>query len=164
MNTAVRLRDDPVSLAFAESRKDTVLSIMARSQLLGLLTIRVAFIAAAALVAILARVGDFADIAIVAVDTAELTTILCNDILDVDVSWAAIVLAVSTAAEKLAVVLDEEIIDIQRALAIELEDLVRGLESATAVDSRRAGGMLEGSSVLANIDPPNIVQRAIIDD
>lgn len=51
--------------------------------------------------------------------------------------------------------------DADRSPAVELEDLVLGLEGAAAVDVRGARGLLEGGCVLADVSPPDIVQRAL---
>lgn len=134
---------------------------MARAQLRGFLAAAVALVPRAALVAVLARVGDLAHVAVVGVDAAELAATLGDDALDVDVSRAAVARAVTAAAEELAVVLDEEVVDVKGAAAVELEHLVRGLEGAATVDRGGARGHLEGGRVLAYIGPPDVVQGAL---
>lgn len=114
----------------------------------------------AALALVLARVGDGADVTVVVVDTAKLTTVLGDDALDVDVAGATVALAVAAVADQLAVVLDVEVVDVQSAAAVELEDLVLGAEGTATVDGGGTGLLLEGGGVLADVGPPDVGQGA----
>lgn len=94
------------------------------------------------------------------VDAAKLATVLGDNALDVDVAGAAVALAVAAVADQLAVVLDVEVVDVQRAAAVELENLVLGAEGTTTVDGGGTRLLLEGGGVLADVGPPDIVQGA----
>jgi len=61
------------------------------------------------------------------------------------VPGAAVVAAVAAAAGDLAVVADVEVLDADRSEAVELDDLVRGVEGAAADDVGGAAGLLEGA-------------------
>jgi hypothetical protein len=41
--------------------------------------------------------------------------------------------------------------------AVELNDLVSGVESTTTVDVRGSAGLLEGDSILTDIGPPTVL-------
>ncbi|KAI6771617.1 hypothetical protein HG531_009242 [Fusarium graminearum] len=112
------------------------------------------------LAAVLASVGDLAGIAVVGVDTAQDTAVDSDRVLDDDVARTAVVLAVATAADQLAVVLSVEILDLDGTTTVELNDLVRGLEGTATVDEGCAAGLLEGNGVLTDIGPPDVVQGA----
>lgn len=94
------------------------------------------------------------------VDAAELASVLGDDAVDVDDAGAAVAGAVAAAADHLAVILGVKVVDVQRAAAVELENLVRGTEGTTTVDGGGTGRMLEGGGVLADVRPPDIVQGA----
>lgn len=47
------------------------------------------------------------------------------------------------------------------AAAVELEDLVAGVEGTAAVDVRGSAGLLEGCGVFADVGPPDVVQGAV---
>lgn len=147
--------------ALGEARGRAVLAVGPGAQLLGLLAARVALVQVARLVVVLARVGDGARVAVVGVDTAQDAAVLGDDVLDDDVARPAVVLAVAAGARQLAVVAGEEAVDDDGAAPVELEDLVRGVEGAAAVDVRGAARLLEGRGVLADVGPPDVVQGAV---
>lgn len=72
-------------------------------------------------------------------------------------AWPAVAGAVSAGAGELAVVVDVEVFDIHGAFAIELEDFVGGFLGAAADDVGCAGGLLEGCGVLADVQPPDVL-------
>lgn len=144
----------------AQARDSAVLAIGTRALLGRLLAARVTLEAVAGLALVLARVGDLAGITIVGVDAAEDTAVDGDRVLDDDVAGTRVVLAVTAATHQLAVVLGVEVLDLDSALAVELEDFVVGVESTTTVDVRGARALLEGGSVLADISPPDVVQGA----
>lgn len=94
------------------------------------------------------------------VDAAELATVLGDNTLDVDLAGPTVALAVAAVADQLAIVLDVEVVDVQSATAVELEDLVLGAERTTTVDGGGTRLLLEGGGVLADIGPPDVVQGA----
>lgn len=136
-------------------------AIRTRSDLRRLLATRVALVPITALSIILASIGDLESIAVVGVDATENTAIDSHRILDNDVAGPAVARAVTAAANDLAIVLSEEVLDAHRASTVELEDLVGGLESTAAIDVRGAGGLLERRGILADIFPPDVVERAM---
>lgn len=126
----------------------------------GLGAARVARVPVARLVVVLARVDDLARVAVVGVDAAQHAAVDGDRVLDDDVARLAVVGAVAAAARELAVVVGVEALDLDSAEAVELEDLVGGLEGAAAVDVRGSRALLEGRGVLADVGPPDVVEGA----
>lgn len=93
------------------------------AELWGLLLLVVTSVGLAALTAVLARVGDGANVAIVVVDATQLSSVLGNDTVDVNLAGAAVSGAVTAVADDLAVVAGEEVVDVQSAAAVELVDI-----------------------------------------
>jgi len=122
-------------------------AIRARANLGRLGARAVALVAVARLAAALARAGDGTGVAVVCVDAAEHAAVLGDGALDDDVAGAAVVAAVAAAADQLAVVVGVEVLDLDRPEAVELDDLVGGLEGAAAVDVRSSRGLLESAVV-----------------
>lgn len=50
-----------------------------------------------------------------------------------------------------------EVLDVDGSAAVELDDLVIGVESTTTVDVRGSAGLLEGDSILTDIGPPAVL-------
>jgi hypothetical protein len=94
---------------------------------------------------------------IVSVNTSHDTTI-CN--MDVGESRSTLVLriAVSAGSVNLAKGVGEEVLDGNSSTTVVLQDLVRSTLGTTTVDVGCSGGLLEGSSVLTDIKPPDVVQ------
>jgi hypothetical protein len=67
---------------------------------------------------------------------------------------------VSTAPRKLAIIIRIEVLNHNSPAPIELEDLVIGPKSPTAIHRRSAGALLERRGVLADLGPPDVVERA----
>jgi hypothetical protein len=78
-----------------------------------------------------------------------------------EVPRATIAGAVPAASRYFSVVVGIEVLHLDRAASVELDDLVIGVERAAAVDVRRAAGLLERDGVLTDVGPPDIVDRAI---
>jgi hypothetical protein len=142
------------------ARYRAVRPIRTRSDLLRLLTTRIALVPIAALAVILAGIGDFAGITVVRVDAAEHPAVDGDRVLDNDMARPAVARTVAAVADDLAVVLGEEVLDTYRAAAVELEDLVFGPEGTATVDVGCAGGLLQGCGVLADVFPPDVVEGA----
>lgn len=117
-------------------------------------------VAIAVLASVLATVADLAGIAVVGVDTTEDTTVNSDRVLDDNVARTAVVLAVAAVADQLAVVLSVEVLDLDGSTAVELDDLVVGVEGTSAVDVRCTAGLLESDGIFADISPPDVVQSA----
>lgn len=132
--------------AGGEAADNAVLTIRAGRDLLRLLAGVVAGVLVADLVLVLAAVGDGARVPVVCVDAAEHAAVAGEDVVHDDVPGAAVAAAVAAAADDLAVVLGVEVLDVERAEAVELEDLVVGLEGAAADDVGSAAGLLDGSA------------------
>lgn len=154
VSTAIRLAVLRKALDGAE------LIVGPRANLLGLAPVIIPLEPVTALPIVLARVGDGAGVPVVGVDTAKHPAVNGNRVLDDDVARAAVAVAVAAAADKLAVVLGVEVRDDDVAAAVELEDLVVGVEGAAAVDVRGARLLLEGRGVLADGLPPDVVKGA----
>ena len=69
-------------------------------------------------------------------------------------------LAISTRSVQFANVLGVEVLNCHSPAAIVLQYLVAGLASTSSVDVRCARGLLESGSILADINPPYVVERA----
>ena len=110
-----------------------------------------------ALPLILARVCDTASISKVRVNTTKRASILGNNTIDHNVTRATVVGAVAAGADQLAVGVDVKVFDVQRALAVELEDFVGGLHGAAADDVGCSGGLEEGGGVFADVFPPDVL-------
>ncbi len=95
---------------------------------------------------VLAAVGDDACVAVVGVDAAENAAIDSNNVVQQEVARTAVVAAVAAAAGHLAVVVGVKVLDTDSPEAVELDDLVRGVERPAANDVRGAAGLLEGAS------------------
>lgn len=108
----------------------------------------------------MASVADLAGIAIVGVDATQDTSVNSDRVLDDHVARTAVVLAVTAAADQLAVVLGIEVLDLDGATAVELNDLIVSVESATTVNEGCAAGLLECESIFADLSPPDIIQCA----
>lgn len=134
--------------------------IRTAANLLGLLASIIALEAIAILALALARVGNGASVAIVGVDATQHATVDGDGALDDHVSRAAVALAVAAAAHQLAVVLGVEVGDLDGAAAVELDDLVRGVEGAAALDEGGARGLLERDGVLADVLEPDVDEGA----
>ena len=128
-----------------ETRHLAKLAIRPAANLAGLLAAAVARVAVAVLALVLAAVGDRAGIAVVGVDAAQHAAIDSHDVVHDNVARAAVVGAVAAAAHDLAVVVDVEVLDVDGPEAVELDDLVVGVESAAADDVGGAAGLLEGA-------------------
>ena len=113
----------------------------------------------AALTLILTGVRNTASIPKVGVNTAKRASILRNNTINDNVTRATVVGTVATGADQLAVGVDVEVFDVQRAFAVELEDFVGGLHGTAADDVGCAGGLEEGGSVFADIFPPDVLDR-----
>lgn len=154
VSTAIRLAVLRKALDGAE------LIIGPGANLLRLASVIVPLIPVTALPVVLARVGDGAGIPVVGVDTAQHPAVNGDGVLDDHVARPAVAVAVAAAADQLAVVLGVEVGDDDVAAAVELEDLVVGVEGAAAVDVRGARLLLEGRGVLADGLPPDVVEGA----
>lgn len=77
-----------------------------------------------------------------------------------EVSRSAVVVAVAAAPGYLAIVFGVEVLDFDGAAAVELDDLVIGVEGATAVDVRGTALLQKRDGVLTDVGPPDIVDRA----
>lgn len=147
--------------ASGSSRSNAVLSIRPRSNLGRLRATGVALVTVAVLALVLARVGDLAGVTVVGVDAAQNSSVDGDRVLDNHVAGTAVVLAVSAAAHKLAVVLGVEVLDLHSSATVELHNLVAGVESSSTVDVRGAAGLLERDGVFADISPPDVVQSTL---
>lgn len=154
LSTATRLA------VLREALDGAELVVGPRANLLGLAPVIVPLEPVAALPVVLARVRDSAGVPVVGVDTAQHAAVNSDRVLNDHVVGAAVAVAVAAAADQLAVVLGVEVGDDDVAAAVELEDLVVGVEGAAAVDVRGAGLLLEGRGVLADGFPPNVVKGA----
>lgn len=143
-----------------EALSSAELAIRPRANLLRLAPVIIPLVQIAALPITLARVDNRAGISVVGVNTTQDAAVNGNGSLDVDVARPAVSVAVTAAADQLAVVLGVEVGDDDVATAVELENLVRCREGAAAVDVRGAGLLLEGGGVLADILPPDVVEGA----
>src|SRR5689334_5873404 len=106
--------------------------------------------------------GQLRGVAVVGVDADEcLAGRGGGDVVDDDVALV-LRLAVAAGAVQLAEVVHLEIADVHGAGAVVLEDLVRRLARAAAVDGHRlrGRGALEGRGVFADVLPPDVEQRA----
>lgn len=74
-----------------------------------------------------------------------------HDVVHDDVSGSSVARAVSARSHDLSVVAGVEVLDVDRAAAVELDDFVRGLPGAAADDVRGSGGLLEGYGVFADV-------------
>ena len=128
-----------------EARDLAVGAVRPAADLGGLGAAVVARVAVAVLAVVLAAVGDDARVAVVSVDAAQDAAIDGNNAVQEKVARAAVVVAVAAAASQLAVVVGVEVLDADRPEAVELDDLVRGVERAAANDVRGAAGLLEGA-------------------
>lgn len=136
------------------------IAIGTRADLGGLIASVVTLEAVTALAAILAGVADSASVSVVDVDTAENTAVDSSDVVDDDVSGTTVTLAVSTVANQLAVVLDVKVRDIDGTAAVELDNLVGGVESTATLDEGGTGLLLESNGVLADVLPPDVLDGA----
>lgn len=161
LNTVQRRYRGSNLTILAQPRNSAILPIRTGPDLAWLLAVRITNIPVAALAIILARIGDAASISVVGIDTAQHAAVDGDGVLDDDVAGAAVAGTVAAAAHDLAVILGVKVPDTDSAPAVELEDLVLSLEGAAAVDVGGPGGLLEGGSVLADIGPPDVVQRAM---
>ncbi len=128
-----------------EARDLAIRAVRPAANLGGLSATVVARVAVAVLAVVLATVGDDARVAVVSVDAAQDAAIDSNDVVQQKVARAAVVAAVAAAASQLAVVVGVEVLDTDRPEAVELYDLVRGVERPAANDVRSAAGLLEGA-------------------
>ena len=128
-----------------EARDLAVGAVRPAADLGGLSAAVVARVAVAVLAVVLATVGDDAGVAVVGVDAAQDAAINGNDVVQDNVARGAVVAAVAAAASHLAVVVGVEVLDTDRPEAVELDDLVSGVERAAANDVRGAAGLLEGA-------------------
>lgn len=152
---------EPNLTVLSEAAGSAVLSIRASANLRGLLAAGIALEAIAGLALVLTSVDNLAGISVVGVDAAEDTAVDSHRVLDDEVTGTTVALAVTAAARELAVVVGIEVLDVDGAAAVELEDLVAGVESATAVDVGSSAGLLEGCGVFADVGPPDVVQGAV---
>jgi hypothetical protein len=67
---------------------------------------------------------------------AKNTAIDGSDVFDDNVSRASIVLAITARSDKLAIVLDVEVRNLNSAAAVELDNLVGSVESTASADNR----------------------------
>ena len=94
----------------------------------------------------------------VGVDANELAAILRDDAFHVD-GTSAVACAVAARAVDLAIVFDVEVLDVDVAAAVVLNDLVRGMESAAA-DNVDIAVALGADGVLADVLKPDVFQVA----
>lgn len=78
-----------------------------------------------------------------------------------EVSRPAVARAVTAAAGNFAVVIRIEVLHLHRTPAVELDDLVVGMERTAAIDVGRAASLLKCDGIFADVSPPDIVDRAI---
>lgn len=105
-----------------------------------------------------AGAGDGGGVAVVGVDTGEELSAIGLDVLDGD-SALAHLLAVAARAVELAEGVDSEAVNGDRANTVVLDDLVISTLGTTA-DDLGAAVALEGKSVLADVDPPDVLDGA----
>ena len=93
--------------------------------------------------------------------TSKSLALRSSDVREDDVAFG-LGLAVTTAAVKLAEVVDGEAGDLHGAAAVVLQDLVLGAEGSAAGDGGGLAGflLLDGESVLADGRPPDVGQLA----
>ena len=95
--------------------------------------------------------------AIIAVDTAQWSTVRSNHTINDDMPGASIVSAVTTATENFAIIFGIKVRDRHGSAAIELENLVISTTSSAADNvGSLAFSLLEGGGVFTNILPPDI--------
>lgn len=144
-------RPNPSSLAARpEIANLTVRPVGAGTNLGRLLPTVVPRVPVTGLVAVLAAVVDGASVSVVGVDAAKHPAALRDDVVQEDVAGFAVVAAVAAAPHDLAVVVGVEVPDVERSEAVELEDLIGGLEGASAVDVRRAARLFDGPAGLVS--------------
>ncbi len=124
---------------------DAVGAVGPAADLGGLSATVVARIAVAVLGVVLAAVGDDAGVAVVGVDAAQDAAVDGLNVVHDEMASPAVVGAVAAAAGHLAVVVGVEVLDADGSEAVELDDLVRGVERPAANDVRSAAGLLEGA-------------------
>jgi hypothetical protein len=56
--------------------------------------------------------------------------------------------------------LSVEVLDLDGSSAVELDDLIIGVEGTSTVDERCTAGLFEGDGIFADIGPPDVVQSA----
>jgi len=105
-----------------------------------------------------AGAGDGSGTAEVGVDTGKDLSVVGLDVLDDDRAGDA-VLAVTAGAVELAEVHDGEAVNGDRALSVVLDDLVVSGLGTSALD-HGVSVTLEGKRILANVDPPDVLDGA----
>lgn len=109
-------------------------SIRASANLLRLTTTADTLVTLASLASILAGVADRTGVAIVGVDTTQSATVNGNDVVDDNIAGTTIVRAVTAASGDFAIVFGVEILDLNSATSVELNDLVVCIEGTTSVN------------------------------
>lgn len=127
----------------AGSRNLAVCSVGPGANLARFSAARVASVPVAGLAAVLAAVSHGTCVTIIGVDATENTTTVGNHVVHDDVPRSAIVGAVATAASDLAIVVGVKVLDLHCASTVELDNLVRGVESTTSVDVRSSACLLQ---------------------
>jgi len=136
-------------------------SVRSTPDFLRLGSARVARVSIAELRFALAGVADLACVAVVLVDATEYAARDRDDIVEDDIAWPAVALAIAARAHQLAVITREEVFYANRAATVELDDLVVSAESSAADYIRRAVRLLESQGVLADVRPPNVDEGAV---
>lgn len=130
-------------LTVGRDRALAISPIEPRTNLCRLVSAGVACISIATLAIILAGIVDCASVAIVGVDSTNDSTINGDDVVEYKIARATIPAAVATASGDLAVVVDVEVLHRDRSTAVELDDLVVGLECTSSVNVGRAARLLK---------------------
>jgi hypothetical protein len=92
--------------------------------------------------------------------TAEDTAIHSSDVFDNNVSGSAVILAVTARSDQLAVILNVKLGDLNSTAAVELDDLVGGVEGTATTDDGSSGLLLQSDSVLTDVLEPDILESA----
>lgn len=91
----------------------------------------------------MATVGHDAGVAVISVDATKHAAVDSNHVVHDDVARAAVVGAVAAASHHLTVIIGVEVLDLDCAPSIKLDNLIRGFECTSTIDVGSATGLLE---------------------